>query len=257
MNCHDFEQWIALDVGGDLPEADRPEFQAHLRSCPRCQRFAEEIDESRQSLSALHRELLDVSQLHAIRTSVIERLEAEADRRQERFAWLFAFRPGRPHFAVLAASLVVALGLAWWSSNAPGSGDQVGSPAFENLPDLAQADSSTIRPMPGPNDSPEPESSGTRVQTAALTVPEASAQRPRPKQVKATDATAATPRQPQSEPRQQETPVPPVQAEQPLYELVTVAISNSEGGESEQYLLRVASDNPDIEIYWMLDENGG
>ena len=257
MNCHDFDQWIALNVGGDLPEADRPTLQAHLRSCLRCQRFAEEMHESRQSLSALHHEPLDVSQLHAIRSSVIERLEAEADRRQERFAWLFALRPGRPQFTMLAASLVVALGLAWWSSNVPESGDRVGSPAIENLPGLAQADSSTIRSMPGPNDSPEPESSGTQVQTAALTVPEASVQRPWPKQMKATDAPPATPRQPQSEPRQQQKPAPPVEAEQPLYELVTVAISNPEGGESEQHLLRVASDNPDIEIYWMLDENGG
>ena len=257
MNCHDFEQWIALDVGGDLPEADRPTLQAHLRSCPRCQRFAEGMHESRQSLSALHHEPLDVSQLQAIRSSVIERLEAEAGRRQERFAWLLALRPGRPHFTVLAASLVVAVGLALWSSNAPGPGDRVGSPASENLPDLARSDNSAIRPMPGPNDPPEPESSGTQVRTAALTVPEASVQRPRPKQVKASDATPATSRQPQSEPRQQETPARPVQAEKPLYELVTVAISNPEGGESEQYLLRVASDNPDIEIYWMLDENGG
>ncbi len=80
---------------------------------------------------------------------------------------------------------------------------------------------------------------------------------PRPGVVEATDPMPATQGQPQTEPVQQETEEPAAPPERPRYELVTVPVSNPEGGESEQYLLRVASDNPNIEIYWMLDENGG
>ena len=80
---------------------------------------------------------------------------------------------------------------------------------------------------------------------------------PKPGVVEATDPMPATQRQPQTEPVQQETEEPATSPERPRYELVSVSVSDPEGGESEQYLLRVASDNPNIEIYWMLDENGG
>ena len=258
MNCHDFERWIALDVGGDLPEGDRPTLQVHLQSCPRCRLFADEMHESRQSLRALHREPLDVAQLQAVRASVVERLEAEAGTRRGRFVWWLGLRPNWARFAVLAAGFVVAVGLAWWYTGTRPPGGVVASQGIENQPGLAAVpDSPATQPAPEPDDTGAPPSNDIQVQAAVAGVAEVSVLQPRPGVVEATDPMPATQGQPQTEPVQQETEEPVVPPERPRYELVTVPVSNPEGGESEQYLLRVASDNPNIEIYWMFDENGG
>ena len=258
MNCHDLEQWIALDVGGDLPEGDRPALQAHVQGCPRCRLFADGMIDSRQSLHALHRQPLDVAQLQAVRASVVERLEAEAGTRRGRFVWWLGLRPNWARFAVLAVGLVVAVGLAWWSAGPRPPGGPLASPAGGNQSGLAAVpDSPATQPAPEPDDAGAPPSNDIQVQAAVAVVAEVSVLQPKPGVVEATDPMPATQRQPQTEPVQQETEEPATSPERPRYELVSVPVSDPEGGESEQYLLRVASDNPNIEIYWMLDENGG
>ena len=257
MNCHDFEQQIAVEVGGDLPEADRPALQAHLDCCPRCRLFADGLDESRQSLQALHREPLDVAQLQAVRMRAVEQLEAEVGRRRGRFGWWFAFWPSWARFAVVAAGLMVAVGLAWWYAGPRQPGGQVASQGIENQPRLAATtESPSSRPAPEPDDSSAPPSSDVQVQTAVAAVPQETAPRPGPQAVEVSEPTPPRPSRPQAEPVQQEPEEPAAPPERPRYELVTVPVTDPEGGESEQHLLRVASDNPNIEIYWMLDENG-
>ncbi len=257
MNCHDLEPQIALEVGGDLPEADRPALQAHLDCCPRCRLFADGLDESRQSLQALHREPLDVAQLQAVRASVVERLEAEAGTRRGRFVWWLGLRSNWTRFAVLAAGFVVAVGLAWWYTGPRPPGGPLASPAGGNQSGLAAVPNSpATQPAPEPDDPGAPPSNDIQAQATVAVVAEVNVLQPRLGVVEATDPMPATQGQLQTEPVQQETEEPATPPERPRYELVTVPVTDPEGGESEQHLLRVASDNPNIEIYWMLDENG-
>ena len=255
MNCHNFELWIALDVGGDLPETDQAKLQAHLTSCPQCRRLADEMIESRESLRALHREPLDVSQLRAIRMRAVEQLKAEVSRRRERFAWWVALRPSWTRLAVLTTGAVVAAGLAWWVAGPGQPGGPAATPG-KNQPGLAAVPPPpAMPPMPVPDDSGVLPSNDERVQTAVAAGPEGSVPRPQSEAVEITDPTPAPRSQPPAEPLQQQAEEPAA-PERPRYELVSVPVSDPEGGESEQYLLRVASDNPNIEIYWILDENG-
>ena len=257
MNCHDLEQWIALDVGGDLPEGDRPALQAHVQGCPRCRLFVDGMIDSRQSLHALHRQPLDVAQLQAVRASVVERLEAEAGTRRGRFVWWLSLRPNWARFAVLAAGFVVAVGLAWWYTGPRPPGGPLASPDGGNQSGLAAVPNSpATQPAPEPDDPGAPPSNDVQVQTAVAAVPQETAPRPGPQAVEVSEPTPPRPSRPQAEPVQQETEEPATPPERPRYELVTVPVTDPEGGESEQHLLRVASDNPNIEIYWMLDENG-
>ncbi len=127
MNCRDWEEQLALHVGGDLAPKEAAEVERHLAGCAGCQVFWSGMKESLELLQGSHAEPIAPAHYAAVRGRVIAKLEAA------RWTWW------RPKWAfgllAVAAALVVAL-LVW-----PG-------PKPEVLPRVAEG---VVRPAP-----PEP-----------------------------------------------------------------------------------------------------
>lgn len=53
MNCEDFQMLLADSLGGELPDAQRPGFEAHVAECSQCRREYESMRETVCSLLSL------------------------------------------------------------------------------------------------------------------------------------------------------------------------------------------------------------
>lgn len=151
--CDRYEGWIALAVGGDLDDGRGAELLHHLDGCPRCRRFAADLEEARD---ALRRSLVppdDEAIFARIRTGV--RREAVGSKR------VLPFRPpgwrrALPALAV-AATLVAAVGLYRLERPLPAP-----PPPVASSPPPVPAPPSPAPAPPSPAPAPPPE---------ALTVP--------------------------------------------------------------------------------------
>ncbi|MEX2302341.1 MAG: zf-HC2 domain-containing protein [Bryobacterales bacterium] len=112
-NCGDFEALIALEVAGDLPAAEAAPVQRHLNECEACRSFAAEMAADLQWLQAAHQEPLDSAALHQVRVGVMRRLESEQSRWDRPFGGFTAFGW---RWQWVAAAVVIAIvgSVAWW-----------------------------------------------------------------------------------------------------------------------------------------------
>ena len=53
MNCEEFQMLLADTLGGELPDAQRPAFEAHIAECSQCRREYESMRETVCSLLSL------------------------------------------------------------------------------------------------------------------------------------------------------------------------------------------------------------
>jgi anti-sigma factor RsiW len=100
MNCEQWEERIALYVGGDLPAGQAAGVEGHLRECAGCQVFAGGMRSSLECLREAHEDLPSAPHFAAVRARVMAEVE-----RQRRPAWRRVFAWG-----ALAATLLVAIG---------------------------------------------------------------------------------------------------------------------------------------------------
>jgi anti-sigma factor RsiW len=76
MHCKDWEERVALHVGGDLAAADAAGVERHLAECAGCQVFWSGIKESLEVLQAAHAEEVAPGYAAAVRGRVMAHLEA-------------------------------------------------------------------------------------------------------------------------------------------------------------------------------------
>ncbi len=109
MNCRDWEERLALYVGGDLRTAEKGEVERHLRDCSGCQVFLSGLKEGLQVLRDAHAEQPAPAHFAAVRARVLAELT------RERTPWWtrwWAFAP--------AVAAVVALMVVWmWPVRRP------------------------------------------------------------------------------------------------------------------------------------------
>ena len=102
MNCRDWEERIALQAEGDLPEPEVPDTERHLAECGECRKYAQDVRSSLAVIRAAHEEPLAPAHFATLRARVLEQLPGQ--RRQPwRWAWIGAL--------VAAAAVVVVLAL--------------------------------------------------------------------------------------------------------------------------------------------------
>jgi anti-sigma factor RsiW len=97
MNCDAFEPLIALYVGADLPDRDRPQVEQHLTACPDCRQLLEDLQASQAALRELGSEAVDAAMLTAVRAGVLGGI---GERRRRVWPWVAAF-------AALLTALIV------------------------------------------------------------------------------------------------------------------------------------------------------
>jgi len=101
MNCKDWEERIALYVGGDAAPAEATEVERHVSECAGCQVFASGMKQSMGLLREEHEEPLDEAHYAAVRARVIAEIRTERAPWRRR-AWLCGLVAG----AVAALVLV-------------------------------------------------------------------------------------------------------------------------------------------------------
>jgi predicted anti-sigma-YlaC factor YlaD len=106
MNCKEWEERVALHVGGDLPAANPAEsagVERHLAECAGCQALWSGMKESLQMLQGAHAEALTPGIYTAVRGRVMAEIASRS------VWWRQAWAAG-----LAAAVVVMAVALAGW-----------------------------------------------------------------------------------------------------------------------------------------------
>ena len=104
MNCRDWEERIALYLGGDLSPTDAAAVERHLADCVGCQLFSSGLKQSLDLLREAHQEPLAPEHFTAVRARVLAALDGRRRTALGRWAWIGAM-------AAAAAVLLVMLSI--------------------------------------------------------------------------------------------------------------------------------------------------
>ena len=114
MSCRRYEEWLALEAGGDLPPEKAAELSSHMSECGNCRRAAEELRASLATLRAFHRSPVAEERLDAARATVLAELRtgraSSAWRRWVTPQWL------APRWAVAGLAMALAVTIAFWNT---------------------------------------------------------------------------------------------------------------------------------------------
>ena len=230
MNCPRYEEWLALEAGGDLPSEKAAELSRHLSECVNCRRAAEELRANQAALRAFHRFPVAEQRLDAARAAVLAELRtgsaSSAWRRWVTPQWL------APRWAVAGLAMVLAVTIAFWNSRSvdPDQQEKVvaSQPALPIPP-------SELRKEPA-----QPILSSDKERNVSVEQP--AAPPPRHDEAEERPIRAATPEPAITEPA-----------------ITVVSLPDANTGDTEENqdaVLQVASSDPDIIIYWLVGRNG-
>lgn len=227
MTCTRFEPDLALYVEHDLPEAEAVAVEAHLRECATCPSFLAELRASQAQVKDLASSEIDPEALAAVHVRTI----------------VAAARARRAHHPVpawaAAAALIVALGgVLWWAAS------------IRHVDPVRQAAAPRPRAprvIPSPSTAPASRSTLPGPPAVSPHMERAHAHRGR---------------------MDREPPVPtlsPEDADQLARAVVAIARIqrvdeipvDSEPSPAPPPLMRLATADPDVVIYWQLDPTGG
>ncbi|HWR50918.1 MAG TPA: zf-HC2 domain-containing protein [Bryobacteraceae bacterium] len=112
MKCGRYEEWIALDAGGDLAPNDAQRLTRHLAECAACRESAEAMAAARTEFRTLADDQIDEADLAAVRRGVRARIaEQQTPRTAFGLRWVLAA-------ATAAVALIAAILLAPERNNA-------------------------------------------------------------------------------------------------------------------------------------------
>lgn len=229
MTCTRYEDDIALYVEHDLPQGEVPALEDHLHDCLSCRDFLRELGASQGLLRDLAEEPMRAEALAAVRTLAISAFEQQAERPRAGWGW------------VVAAALVAAIGVAsWLTMRAPTTGPR---------PHVA-ADSSP---------SAEPDADATPVTEPAAverhesgSLPKRAVPAKRPAGRASSHPVAALGLSPEDADQLARAVVAVSRIQRLPAPATEPPLAPSSG-----LLVRLATANPDVVIYWRLDPNGG
>ena len=221
MTCADFEEHIALDAGGDLPERDRDVLAEHLRICPSCRDLAAALSETQRALTDWSRQPADdvmgAEVRRRVQGAVLEDdgTIAVAQQRTWAPAWGWA----------VAALLILGLGLS-----------------FESLWEAPEAPSATPRLVLEPTRpwSTEDIDGPTQLALADLQAPALEVERPPVQRPPAELAVTA------SAPDLSMAPAPTPSAAQAMH------TEPADDATQEPMLIQLVSDDNSVVIYWLV-----
>ncbi len=122
MSCQEYDDLLALFVGGDLDASDEERIQAHIATCSNCRATVEELRSHRDVLAGLADDAVDEAVLRSVRRRVMARIDPRAHRTGAwRWAWAVA--------AAIGAILVSVAVLKHAPDQAPVSTTQRPQPA--------------------------------------------------------------------------------------------------------------------------------
>ena len=237
MNCRRYEEWLALEVGGDLPPEKAAELSSHLRGCGDCRRAGEELRASQAALRALHRSPVAEQRLDATRAAVLAALRTgsalSARRRWVVPPWL------APRWAAAGLAIALTVTMAFWNSRSADPDPQEKAAASQPARPSASRElrEETEQPILPPGEERDAERTVSVEQPAA--------------------PPALPPRHDEAEERPLRAVAPAPAITEPAITVVSLPDADSGDTEGNQdAVLQVASSDPDITIYWLVGRNG-
>jgi putative zinc finger protein len=236
MTCTRYETDLALYVERDLPEADAAAVEAHLAECPSCPRLLAELYASQALVKDLAAEEIDPDALAAVGLRAI--VAAARDRRS---------RPSVPWWAA-AAAIVLSLGAAIWAVRLLREADPARTAAVSPPPPPAAPPSRVAAPTVAP----------VATSSSRSTLPGLPAVSPRmgPSHVRrgrTSPPAAAVPTLSPDDADQLARAVVAIARIQRVEEAPVAAPPSP----APAPLMRLATADPDVVIYWQLEPNGG
>ena len=237
MSCRRYEEWLALEAGGDLPPEKAAELSRHTSECGNCRRAAEELRASLAALRAFHRSSVTEERLDAARAVTLAELRtgsaSSAWRRSVMPQWL------TPRWAVAGLAMVLAVTIAFWNIRSAAQDQQekivASKPVLPREP--SELPEEPEQPFPSPDEERDTERV-VSVEQPAVPL----ALRPRHNKIEEQPIRAAA-------------PVPEIT--EPAITIVSLPDPDSGNPEENQdTVLQVASSDPDITIYWLVGRNG-
>ena len=235
MSCRRYEEWLALEAGGDLPPEKATELSSHLSDCGNCRRAAEELRASLAALRAFHRSPVAEQRLDAACAAVLAELRTgsalSAWRRWVTPQWL------GPRWAVAGLAMALAVTIAFWNSRSADQDQQ--EKIVASKPVLPRE----------PSELPE------EPQQPILATED---ERDEEKNVSVEQPDA----HPAIATRHDEADKQPLRVAAPAITepaITVVSLPDADSGDSEEKqdtVLQVASSDPDITIYWLVGRNG-
>ena len=232
MTCTRYETDLALYVERDLPPAGAAAVEAHLAECPSCPRLLAELYASQALVKDLAAEEIDPEALATVRVRAI--VVAARSRRS---------RSGSVPAWAMAAAIVLSLGAAVWGIRHLREADPARTSAvLWPPPRVASATVPSVTAAPSPR-STLPGSPAVSRRMEAAQVRRGRSERP----------TAAVPT------------LSPDDADQLARAVVAIARirrvdvigPEAEPSPAPAPLMRLATADPDVVIYWQLEPNGG
>jgi len=230
MTCTRYETDLALYVEHDLADADAAAVEAHLQECPTCPSFLAELRSSQAQVKDLASEEMEAEALAAVRVRLVVAAAAPRPRHDAHV----------PTWAA-AAAIILALGTVLWVALLIRWTEPARTVAVSSPPRIAP----TI-PSP-PAAEPSPRSTLPAPPTVSPHMEQAHVRRGR------ADRPSVVPA------------LSPDDADQLARAVVAIARVRSvrdaepdvEPSPEPAPLMRLATADPDVVIYWQLEPNGG
>ena len=272
MSCEKFERLIALYVEGDLSDGEERRLRDHLEACPVCSQFADELRETQRLVKTVYRQPVAAALLRQVRARVMA--EVQADRRYPR-RWFDLILPRRWSWPYASAGIGITLmlgGLSWWLVT-PADESQVTVSSRPAQPQEEDQFSTGITEEPAASRdqgarvsedsdtplmpvSPTGKRAGGRATTeqAVRMIPQPPSADPKPGR----EGIGAGNSEARGKAPQNLAPQPPASdPSTPRIEIVSIGPAGDPSDpEAESVMLKIASNNPDILIYWVMEANG-
>jgi hypothetical protein len=116
MSCENWRKQIALYIEGDVSRQKSNQVEKHLDTCPSCRRFTRELSQSQAVLKSLGHEAVDDSLFEAIQDRVMDQLASGRIQAPSTVAPSF-WRNWRWAGAMTMGLLLLLGGLAFWKSS--------------------------------------------------------------------------------------------------------------------------------------------
>lgn len=242
MKCKSFEELIALYVAGDHPKQKTRKIEEHLMACPSCLELSEQLKRGMETLKELGYESVNPSTLQGIRKQVLSRISSETTLRFS-LDWFRHSPFWKWNYALLAVLIVALMSVALFRLNLfKGSRHEMANKAGKEVV------------FPGaPKETPTPAPPGERripgTQRAGLN--ESPVTRPRSThRVKAAGQTERT---------VQNRPWPIMSSSFEISQIVPPHIEPFKiefPKKADPMVVKWVTQDPDIEIIWLVDQKG-
>lgn len=235
MSCRRYEDWLALEAGGDLSPERAAELSRHMSECGNCRRAAEELRASLAALRAFHRSPVPEERLDAARAVAFAELRtgraSSAWRRWATPQWL------APSWAAAGLAMALVVTIAFWNIRSADQDQQekivASKPVLPMEP--SELPEEPEQPFPSPDEERDAEKV-VSVEQPAVPL----ALRPRHDEAEERPIRAAAPTIPE-----------------PVITVVSLPdVDTGDPEEKQDAVLQVASSDPDITIYWLVGRNG-